>query len=304
MINIISSCTNSKKQIPSEIFTIANFDTDMYLCDVINIWSQNIKTKKAPVYTAAKLYKGSAWQATLNTKTILSSKFNTNLYVASAGYGLIHSETKICSYNSTFTSSTPNSINKFIIDSGKNANVEWWNSINKFELSSFQKGSYFFIILPHEYLSAAQDTIKFLIEKFDKNVFIFIANKNATPTFMKNHVIKFDSRFNNFQNGILSNILQRAVLWLSNEIIEKDIPLNHQVLQEHIETKMGIYEVFKMPIRKKLTDKETRIKIKNMILDNNITSATRGLKNLRNSGFACEQKRFGKIFREVQSELT
>lgn len=304
MINIISSCTNSKKQTPSEAFKIANFKTDMQLEDVINIWNENIEKETIQVYEATKLYKGAAWKATLDTTTMLATKFNTRLYVASAGYGLIHAETKICSYDSTFASSTANSITKFIVNADKNANVQWWNMINKFKLSSFQKGSYFFIVLPHEYLSAAQDTIKLLVEKFDKKVFIFIANKHPIPLFMKKNIIKFDSRFNNFQTGVLSNMLQRAVLWLSSEIIKKEIPLVHQELQKHIDAKMNNFEAFNMPVRSKLSEDEIRNKIEKMILKDKNLSASKGLKNFRNSGYACEQKRFGKIFKEVKSELT
>jgi len=304
MINIISSCTNSKKKIASEAFKIASFKTDMQLESVIDIWNKNIEKETTRVYEATKLYKGGAWKATLDTNTMLSKKFNTSLYVASAGYGLIHSKTKICPYDSTFASSTANSITKFIVNADKNANVQWWNMINKFKLSSFQKGSYFFIVLPHEYLSAAQDTIKLLIENFDKNVFIFIANKHPIPLFMKNNIVRFDSRFNSFQTGVLSNMLQRAVLWLSTEIIKNEIPLCHQELQKHIEIKMKNFEAFNMPVRLKLTEEEIRIKIKSMILEDKTLSATKGLKNFRNSGYACEQKRFGKIFKEVKSELT
>jgi len=303
MINIISSCTNSKKYIPSDTFKIANFKANMQLEDVIGIWNKNTEKKISKLYKATELYKGGAWKATLDTNTMLATKFNTSLYVASAGFGLIHAEAKICSYDSTFASSTLNSVNKFIVNSGQNANVQWWNMINKFKLSSFQKGSYFFIVLPHEYLLATQDTIKLLIEKFDMNIFIFIANKHPVPSFMKNNIVRFDSRFNSFQTGVLSNMLQRAVLWLSTEIIKKEIPLCHQELQEHIEIKMKNFEAFNMPIRLKLTKEEIRIKIKNMILEDKILSATKSLKNFRNSGYACEQKRFGKIFKEVKSEL-
>lgn len=304
MINIISSCTNSKKHIPSDSLKIAYFKSSIHLLDAINLWNKNIESTKEATYEANTLYKGNAWQATLNTNKVLSAKFNTNLYIASAGYGLIHAKTKICSYDSTFASSTINSINKFVVPTNQNANIEWWNGINKFDMSSFSNDSLFFIVLPYEYLYAAQDTIKFLIEKFKENVFIFVANKNTIPDFMQQNIIKFDSRFNSFQTGIISNMLQRAVLWLSNEIIDKNLPLSHKELQQHIETVMKPYKAFNMPVRSKLTEEEIRDKVKQMIIKEKISSATKGLKIYRNAGFACEQKRFGKIFKEVKSELS
>lgn len=303
MINIISSCTNSKKQTSLEALKIENFNAEMYLGDVIQIWNRDIEEKVGPKYKAIELYKGCAWQASLDTKTALSNKFKTDLYVASAGYGLIHSETKIFSYDSTFASSTSNSLSKFINTSKRSANVEWWNSINSFSVSSFPKESYFFIVLPHEYLIAAQDTIEQLIEIFNSNVFIFTANKHSIPSFMKNNIIKFDSRFNNFQTGVISNMLQRAVSWLSSEIVEKNIQISHKELQRYIESQMAIYEVFKMPIRTKLTEEEICENIKKMITNELISSATHGLRRFRKLGFACEQKRFGKLYKQMKSEL-
>lgn len=304
MINIISACTNSKKHIPIEALKIETFNPDMSLDNVIQIWNNTINKKAGPVFKAKELYKGGAWQASLDTNTTLSTKYKTDLYVASAGYGLIHAETEICSYDSTFSSSTINSITKFVKGSSKTANIKWWNAINSFPISSFPEESYFFIVLPRNYLFATQDMIKNLIDKFNKNVFIFVANKHSVPSCMEQNIIKFDSRFNNFKTGILSNMLQRAVLWISNEIVENNLSLSHSELQNHIEQEMQKHKSFVMPIREKLTEKEIREKIKNMILNDHIPSATKGLKLFRSNGYACEQKRFGQLFKEVKGTLS
>ena len=303
MINIISSCTNSKKQIPNESLKIESFNKNMDLEDIIKIWNNNIQKQGEASYKVSELYKGGSWKASVDTKKILCTKHRTELYIASAGYGLIHSEEKILPYDSTFASSTTNSINKFKNTSKIKANTRWWNSINTFSPASFSDESYFFIILPHSYLLAAQDTIKSLINTFDQKVFIFIANKHSLPEFMSDNIIKFDSRFNSFQSGVLSNMLQRAVLWLSNEIIIKGLPLSHVALQNHIENEMLNHDTFVMPIRIKLSEEEQYKKIKSMIEEENIQSASKGLKAFRAKGYACEQKRFGKIFKDIKGGL-
>lgn len=303
MINIISSCTNSKKQTPSRLLQIENFNKNMDLENIIKIWNNNILNKDETTYKVSELYKGGTWKASLDTKTQLLTKYKTELYIASAGYGLIHSEDKILPYNSTFASSTTNSISKFQNNSEVKANIKWWNSVNKFSLTSFSNESYFFIVLPHNYLIASQDTVEGLINIFGKQVFIFIANKYSLPNFMENNIIKFDSRFNNFQPGVVSNMLQRAVLWLSNEIVKKDIPLSHTAIQNHIEKEMLKHEIFIMPTRIKLSEEEIYKNIKSMIQAENIQSASKGLKVFRTMGYACEQKRFGKIFKEIKGGL-
>lgn len=300
MINIISSCTNSKKQSPNKSLKIENFHKSMHLEDIIKTWDNNIQKQEETTYKVSELYKGGSWKASIDTKKVLLTKYKTELYIASAGYGLIHSEEKILPYDCTFASSTINSINKFKNNSKIHANIRWWNEINTFNLSKFPENSYFFIVLPHNYLLAAQNTIDNLIKIFGNKVFIFTANKNSLPEFMKNNIIKLDSRFNNFQAGVVSNMLQRAVLWLSDEIIQKDIPLTHTDLQNHIEEEMSKYEIFIMPTRTKLSEEELYAKIKSMIENENIQSASKGLKTFRAMGYACEQKRFGKIFKEIK----
>jgi len=302
MINIISSCTNSKKQTSNESLRIETFNKSMDLEDIIKIWNNNIQKQGEITYKVSELYKGGSWKASLDTKVKLLKKYKTELYIASAGYGLIHSEGKILPYDSTFASSSSNSVSKFQNHSKVKSNTRWWNSINRFSLASFSDESYFFIILPHNYLMAAQDTIKSLINIFGNRVFIFTANKHSLPEFMKNNIIKFDSRFNNFQSGVISNMLQRAVLWLSNEITIKDIPLFHAALQNHIEKEMLKYESFVMPIRTKLSEEELYKNIKLMVEKENIQSASKGLKTFREMGYACEQKRFGKIFKEIKGK--
>lgn len=298
MINIISSCTNNKNQPAQNSLKIENYGAEMQLNDVIKIWNKNISDKKISTYKANELYKGGSWKATKKTREILSTIFKTNLYIASAGHGLIHEETSVCSYNSTFASSTANSISKFMKDNSIKGNTIWWNSINKFDFQIFTSDSIFFIILPHNYLLATQETIHTLIKNYNDNVFIFTANKHSIPSFMQNNIIKFDSRFNNFQSGVISNMLQRAVLWLANEIVIKNLKLSHNTLQNHIELEMSQYDNFTMPIRIKLSEEEIIEIIKNMILNDHITSASKGLKVFRNNGYACEQNRFSKLFKK------
>jgi len=303
MINIICPCTSSKKYPTSTTLELTNIDSSLSLAKACELWMNNIKTNNSKRYKASHLYKGGVWKKTLDIKNILSKKNQTNLYIASAGYGLIHEDKEIYSYDCTFSPGDSNSISKFNNQLVNPSSVVWWDKINTFSYDSFPSDSYFFIILPYDYLIASQNFIKQIIEKNDKKVFIFIANKKSLPDFMKGHLIQFDSRFNSFQTGVMTNILQRAVFWLSNEIITKNIPLTHANLQNHIDTKLSQYKTFTMPQRKHLPDNEIRKKIKQMILDNNISSASKGLSYYRKQGFACEQKRFGKLFKEVKSEL-
>jgi len=301
MIEIISSCTNSKTKIADKTLTIEYYNKEKNLDEIIKIWKDTIRKNKFDKYKTTNLYKGIGWRATLNTYNFFSDHYEAELYIASAGYGLIHHSTKISSYNATFAPRTLNSIEKF--NQEKTSNIKWWDSINSFQVDSFSNDSYIFVILPHNYLIATQNFIKKLIKQHGKRVFIFRANQNEPLSFMQEYTVEFDLRFNSYQTGTLSSLLARAVLWLSKEIIEHNIPFEHHLFQEHIEKTMKNYTQYKMPKREQLSEEKLIKKIENMIANDGIISASKGLKKLRESGIACEQKRFGSLFKKVKSRL-
>ncbi|HIP41050.1 MAG TPA: hypothetical protein EYG90_00880 [Campylobacterales bacterium] len=301
MIEIISSCTNSKTKMPDKTLTIEYYNKEKSLDEIIIIWKNIIKENEFNKYVTTDLYKGIGWRATLNTYNLFTDYYETELYIASAGYGLIQHSMKISSYDATFTPRTLNSIEKFNKD--KISNIKWWDNINTFQVDSFSDESYIFVILPHNYLIATQNFIKKLIKKHGKRVFIFRANQNEALSFMKKYTVEFDLRFNSYQTGTLSSLLSRSVLWLSKEIVEYKIPFEHHLFQEHIENKMKNYPQYKMPKREQLSEEKLIEKIEKMISNDAITSASRGLKKLRESGIACEQKRFSSLFKKVKSPL-
>jgi hypothetical protein len=301
MITILASCTNSKTEKANEALTIQCYSHEKPFEKVIQSWKKSREESNSQRYLTTKLYKGVGWKATVDTYNFLSNYDKTKLYIASAGYGLISHTSKITPYNATFAPRTSNSIDKFTGD--KRANIEWWDSINQFRAEDFSNDSYFFVILPHNYLLATQNFIKEMVEQYDKRVFIFRATKSEAIPFMQNYTVEFDLRFNSFQTGTLSSLLSRAVLWLSKEVVEYEIPFKHHLFQEHIEEKMKNYTQYKMPKREQLSEEEIIKKIKNMIINDKITSASKGLRRLRESGIACEQKRFSTLFKKVKGQL-
>lgn len=302
MIYLVSSCTNSKKIAPEKHMTINNFSDQLHLENVINEWKNRIKQHpKEALHKAKDLYKGGSWKATLNTFKTLSEYDQTTLLIASAGYGLINSEKPIAAYDCTFAFNTENSVSKF--HSISFSNMLWWDNINDFSLKDLNANANVFIVLPYDYLIATQNTIQKFIQKFGNRLFIFTANKRSLPHFMIPFQIKFDDRFHSIDKGVVSNRLQRTVQWLSTEISIKKLPIHHKSLQNHIDSVLENFEAIPTPKRQKISDEELKRHIQTMILENADLSASSGLRQLRDKGFACEQKKFGNLFRYIKSEL-
>lgn len=299
MIYLISNCTNSKKIIPNQDLLIANYQYNN-IYNSISIWENNKKLSISKSYLAKELYKGHSWQETLKSIDILSNYYNTKLLISSAGYGLIDSMEKINSYQATFAKGNENSIYNFKNNLIKVPTVIWWDAINKFDLSTLNKKAYIFISVSYEYLIAMQNTIKILIEIFGDKLFIIILSKDKLPEIWNKNILRFDNRFNSYERGTINSIIPRFTKWLFKEIVTKNLELDNKKLQKHINDFLSNFSKYEVISGKQLTDKELLDLILEQIEFSNISSKSKGLKDLRFRGYACSQERYGKLYIKVK----
>lgn len=293
MIYLISSCTNVKSIMSDDKHLLRNYNLSS-IEKVSTEWKKNLASKSINKTPARKLYQGPSWKATLDVEKNFSIKFTTQLLIASAGHGLIDSNEIISSYGSTFSKGHEDSIHNF--KNIENPTQLWWTEINKFSFNSLNAESYIFLFLPFDYLIALKHFIEDLIDIFDKRIYILLTSKNKLSNKIENKSLRFDTRFNSYEKGTLTTLSQRCMRWLSNEIITKELSLDHKILQNHINVFLSELPPYKIEQRKQLNDEELIKIIINQIKTENIKSASQGLKGLRKKGFACEQKRYGKLF--------
>ena len=130
---ILSTCSRNKKY-PSHPSCCLDNNIKKGYTDSIKSWLRNITNSINPKYKPFDLYSGSHW---IETKTCLKiakeQGLNPELWVLSAGWGLIRSDYPICSYSATF-SNGQDSIHNLIWPlelSSKDHSRIWWKEINK-----------------------------------------------------------------------------------------------------------------------------------------------------------------------------
>ncbi|MGB6328540.1 MAG: hypothetical protein WBF48_06405 [Halarcobacter sp.] len=299
MIYIISNCTNAKKISPEDQLLLRNYDFSD-IDEAKKEWNKTLSNNSSKKIIAKNMYKGIGWNAFLDSEINFSKKFNTELLISSAGYGLIKADDEIVSYGITFAKAQEDSIHNF---NSNNSSSIWWDSINKFDLDNLNKEAFIFIVVPYEYLIAMENTINKLIELFGKKVFILNVTKQKLPTSYANNILKFDTRFNTFQTGTLTSIIQRCMKWLSNEIINNELTIEQVSLQKYINDFLSKHNTYSVEKRIQQTDEEVITLISGHIQNDNIKSASKGLKKLRSIGFACEQKRYGQLFKQTMNGI-
>lgn len=302
MIYLISNCTNVKKKLPLKSLLIRNYNfSDIQ--EASKTWNSNISNSSDDRLSALKMYRGPAWKASLDSVINFSKRFKTKLLISSAGYGLINSDNLISSYGVTFSKGHEDSIHNFNKVQTSTSTTIWWDNINKFDLKELNINASVFIAVPYEYLIAMQNTIKQLIDLFKKKVFIVVVTQKKLPSLYDDYILNFDTRFNTYERGTLVTIIQRCMRWLANEISTNELKLEHIFLQEHINKFLLNYEKYSMEKREILSDAQITNLIKEKISSNEIKSATQGLKYIRSNGYACEQKRFGILFKTINNKV-
>lgn len=295
MIYLISNCTNAKRiESPSELI-LKNYNTS--LDETVTDWKLNLKKFEEQSIIAKNLYKGPSWKATLDVEESFLKKFEVNLLISSAGYGLINSKKEITSYNCTFSKGNENSIYKFDEISPTKL---WWNKINENDTKTFLYDDVVFVFVSYEYIIAMEEFLFEISQKVNGNLFIVTSSSSEFPIKLQEFVLQFDARFNSYEKGTFISLTQRCMRWLSNEIVKNNLEFSHYIFQQYINDFLSNYEKYISPKRIVLNKEELSLKIKNQILNDKVNSATQGLKQLRISGFACEQKRYSSLFNEIK----
>src|SRR5688572_21563408 len=101
-LHIIASCADRKKTGHGDELEMRGFnDRDL---DVRAERWWTALTKDAPRLPAEDLYVGPYWATVRSLReTAASARFAIDLWVASAGYGLLHASTAVRPYSATFT---------------------------------------------------------------------------------------------------------------------------------------------------------------------------------------------------------
>ncbi len=298
-IYLIASCTSAKRLNANEDLKLHNYDFSDF-GNSISEWSRNIAKNDTRKCIARELYSGVSWKATLDAEKNLSKLFDVELLVSSAGHGLIKSEVEISSYSVTFSKNSIDSVYNFLSDD-KEKTARWWREINTFDISRLHRDAKIFIALPYEYLMAMKETIKELVKLFKDNLFIFTINKKILPDDFYPNIIYFNANFNSFERGTFSSILARFTRWLSAEIVNNELNIKHDELQRYVDDFLNGYSKPVKKVGRFIGNDEIKNYVHNQIKNEQISSATRGLRHLRENGLACEQKRYKKIFDEVKS---
>lgn len=268
------------------------------------------------------LYVGSYWSNIrgLSAKAKLSG-FTSNLWVISAGYGLISASDEIFSYSATFASGDKNSVTNGGYDHIKRREIlnSWWELISDNQLPGSSNprkltqliqenpGDYFLVVLSADYLTAVEkDLLKGMESLSATNNLVIITSKSFLNKALQKNIISVDARLQcngkceeNCKKHLLLRGIRGAIgASLAGKIIERAQEHEFsaldfkQFVQNHIEQSPSLVNFN----RTRLSNTEICKFIEEELKKLPSASCTLLLRKLRNNGLACEQKRFSEHY--------
>lgn len=299
--HLITNCTNSKNSKALNKFYFSDFKNNK---NVVSSWLNALNNGKAGI-KAIDMYVGDHWS---NVRKIYD--LGIPVSIVSAGYGLLSSEHLIHSYDATFSPRSENSVGQ-IFESNYLAerNIKWWESINKSllglpplrSLINENSTAFFIIALAPHYLKVIEPELIELTSsnKVNRQNTIIISREAKIHDSLKEMFYRNSEDFCDVLGGNRVSLNIRLARYLLDQADKSTDVVEH--ISKRYEKLLLEAKPAKKYKRKKLSDDEIIEFIQRELKDSKglTPSASGFLRSLRNKGLACEQKRFGSIYRSV-----
>lgn len=303
-INLITTCTNGKHYGSRDILSLSQFSSGRPPSNVlVNSWCNalNEAISTSATVCAEDLYKGGHWAT---AKAILDD-YPIDLWILSAGLGLLHHKDNVVPYKATFAVGYDESIPLYSQEYvGKSFHRTWWKEITNrsifkskhptsiVELMKKRKRDYYIICGSPDYINAIEldiiNGLEYLVDA--KKQLLIITSK------------KINGRLTTYLFKTNQNMAQ----WLRCNMLMLNISVAKYIVKEFTSKQLNDLNELSQKLKEELKElPEREVKkgirrspeeVKSFILKimekNPGISATHALREFRDSGNSFEEKRF------------
>lgn len=302
---VITTCTNRKRQ-PAAAALHATSLPDGPQERLATEWVCRLAAENTRV-AATELYAGRSFQESEHA----ARRLGADLFIVSAGLGLISEATPVPPYACTILAGVPDSIADRV---GATFSVSsWWHQISQASPFSASLASVFAssqgmvcAALSESYIGMIEADLIGLDEKARERLRLFTAaplERIAPP--LRPYVMPYDDRLNGKDSpipGTLSDFSGRALHHFAQNVA---LPDDRRSLAEHADAVRQLLQGWRVPERvtRERHDDESLRELLHQHWDAAGGSSTRLLRVFRDQlHIACEQGRFAALAREVRAE--
>ncbi|TSC27501.1 hypothetical protein [Corallococcus sp. Z5C101001] len=312
VLHIVASCTDRKRLPVPETLHLRHIRGAQAEVRA-NTWWHQLQSHMHPLGPVQELYAGEHWSVVLGLPTIAhESGFKPNLWVASAGYGLIPNEALVRPYSATFARGHADSVAR---DAGNQDMAtqlrRWWGTLSSHagpaphhartirQLASEQSNSSILVVASPLYIAAISDDLEGAANALQHPERLLVVSSPAplSKGLLAPHWIPSSAHHQQRLGGSRLGLHARVAreILLSAQGARLDAAEAQSKYQNLIKTSDPIQSYDRQP----MTDDELRTFIR-QVMDEGTKSWSAALRQLRGRQFACEQRRFKSLFVQVQ----
>lgn len=310
-LHIIASCTDRKR---GPVADSCQLRTYPHGRKRVLSWARALGRASCE-RTIADLYVGNHWAVCreLPVRAAARGWACAKLWAASAGYGLVSSEAKACAYSATFATGHPDSVVDPSASSPTDRQTQaWWNCLTAerrdertpasvTELATADRDAAILVIASRAYVDAmADDLIAAGSALHHPTRIVIVSTAAPRRPELEAHLVKATANMRGELEGPLTSLHARLGRYLLDRV---DPGAWHVVNARRAADRLSARSsVEPLPDRAPMSDREVIAFVRRKLRADSSSSASRLLRELRDGGQACEQKRFKRLFDEARGE--
>lgn len=280
-LTIVATCTDRKFAVPAPSLMARNLAAGP-VRERADDWVRRLDRAQATA-RLMDLYKGESWTQTKRlATTAMNLGFEPQVFVASAGLGLRHVDAFAPSYAATFARGHADSVTSRPADAR-----EWWSRLPHTKPDPC--GDPAIWVLSESYAVAMQDDL----DTLDSDTTLVFGGAAGTPEALR---VPSNRNLRAALGGTISSLNTRmAIRWM-------EIAGGTGITSQRMRREWAMWSQREQQVehhaRKQLPDSILRKLLEEMRASQPGIAKTVALRRLRDSGIACEQRRFSGLFDE------
>jgi len=273
---------------------------------IANRWIERLASEVAtPTLLAGDLYAGEHWTRAKALPS-LAGDTQTHLWTCSAGYGLISTQAPVRPYAATLSPRHPDSV-----PGGRTGAAVWWEALSSWkgpeptqprtfkELAKSDPDATFLLVMSATYLQACHADIEAAALATDQDRFMIVSAGTPASVSLGRQLLPANARL----QACLGGTRQVLNVRIAEDLLRREL-MSRTAATEYLEGLLKRYPDIERWDRQKFSDDDAVVDwIREEYGRGRGASASRMLRALRESGRACEQKRFGGLHKQFTDEL-
>lgn len=296
---LITNCAATKRVAAGEPVLLRKWTGSV--CQRFHWWRNAIE-KQVSTTTARECYAGDAWSQAIAAENVSPSR--SQLWVISAGLGLLSADESISNYSATFVNNELDSVAADL--SGK---TDWWNLLVEWRRASTGIGcitdlalenpkSVLMVAISSSYFSVIKDDLISARAALDSPDQLLVISAGTRPVkALGVSLLPIDARFENLVGGARATLNARMLRHIVEE--NRNGRIRAPQISKYLSAVATTLDSPRSFERRPLGDKQIATFIRKQSRSVSQSSASSLLRKLRDQGLACEQKRFHRIYKSI-----